>query len=960
MEKTLGPGFPWQALDGTNAEALLTALRAQDPDTYAEWSLENARKVRPPFYSRFTLIELRLARDGLRRVRYVLAAPDALLPLTGSSGSLHAANEAEKLFLRDVDVLDYLRFFVFFLHGSEGPFTIVESEDELDLPAGAPDDDEVNLVRLRSRVRPLRVGGQDGQGRSLVPATIAYDGTLWRTTLAVATSGEVEMIDEKEPESLGSVEVPVCAYLDSPEVQAASRPPAAATAAAETAAPATADGAAADTDPAPSIEPEPTLLDETVSDRDITRAVVSVLLADAVRERIGNTLLKRFNSQTQADEPIAQLARFVTGSHPIIIIESDIPFVEDIVAGLIEPGLGEPGKPSVDRAKAVSGDDLRCFLDLSGIATGDYFLISFHAYRSLWDAEWMGHELAIHSSTVLIGCDRLVDVPEPLRRVADLVLTLPRIDRRLFPRIFMRALGAPPPTNWDRGGPDWTRYLIAADFHAPRRLRLSPAQAVQYLRQRVRTRLRQVSAVDSPSLSSLHGLGEARQVAEDLIADIRAAQSGAIPWSAIDRGLLLVGPPGVGKTTLARAIARDCGVRFIVASAANWQAAGGLDAHLRAMRSDFNEARRYAPSILFIDEIDSVGNRALLTGPNAQYQTEVINAVLEQLHGFHAREPVVVIAATNNVEMVDPALRRAGRLDQTIVIPLPNVASLQRMFADRLAPHRKDGNLADDVRERGLAELAFGLTGADVDFFVRGAARRARKRGQPISQEDLVAEVTRRPRGSPETRRRPLEEMRRTAVHESGHAVVQLTNRGGDNDVALVTIIPRTDGSLGFVATIPREGNGLTRRSALERIETALAGRAAEELVYGADDVGLGAGGPSTSSDLAVATGIATLLVCQSGLGHDGGLHWTSAPTVAQTRQIDRLLRSAYRSTLARLKTHRSLLDRLTEALVQEQELDRGQLKALLSSHGVQQPGPRRRAAARPANRRRPNPRRRR
>jgi ATP-dependent Zn protease len=152
----------------------------------------------------------------------------------------------------------------------------------------------------------------------------------------------------------------------------------------------------------------------------------------------------------------------------------------------------------------------------------------------------------------------------------------------------------------------------------------------------------------------------------------------------------------------------------------------------------------------------------------------------------------------------------------------------------------------------------------------------------------------------------------------------------------------------------------MTRRSALERIETALAGRAAEELVYGADNVGLGAGGPSTSSDLAVATGIATLLVCQSGLGQDGGLHWTSTPTTAQLRQIDRLLKNSYRATLARLRTHRTLLDQLSEALLLEQELDRRQLRAIVSSHEAQLGKARARARAARSTRRVPSKRRRR
>ena len=434
-------------------------------------------------------------------------------------------------------------------------------------------------------------------------------------------------------------------------------------------------------------------------------------------------------------------------------------------------------------------------------------------------------------------------MPEPLRRVADLVLTLPRIDARLFVEVFQKVLGAPPPVAWDKDGADWTRYLLHTDFHAPLRLKLAPTEAIAYLRERCKARLAQVSAGTSPRLEELHGLGEARQVAEDLIADIAAARAGKIAWSAVDRGVLLVGSPGTGKTTLARAIARACEVKFIHASAAQWQSTGALDVHLRAIRESFAEARRYAPAILFLDEIDSIGNREQLSGSNAVYQTEVIIAVLEQLQGIDPEEPVMVIAATNYVEKVDPALRRAGRLDQVVTIPLPNVAGLEQIFTYHLKPYRQAKEVGRDVDTKLLAQLAFGLTGADVEFFVRGAARRARKARRGMTQADLVAEITRRPRRPDSVVRLTPEEMRRVAAHEAGHALIGLLSPRAAHEITFVSIVPRTNGSLGFTATVPPEGAVMTRREVLERLQMVLAGRAAEELVYGKDDVGLGAGG---------------------------------------------------------------------------------------------------------------------
>ncbi len=168
-------------------------------------------------------------------------------------------------------------------------------------------------------------------------------------------------------------------------------------------------------------------------------------------------------------------------------------------------------------------------------------------------------------------------------------------------------------------------------------------------------------------------------------------------------------------------------------------------------------------------------------------------------------------------------------------------------------------------------------------------------------------------------------------MHEAGHSVARMISSTRGEDLTFASIIPRMDGTLGFVASVPTDTQTLTRRTLLEQLETVLAGRAAEEVVFGGDDVGTGAGG-AEGSDLAVATRLATFVVCQSGLGDGGGLQWTQSPTVDQQRQIDELLRRSYSGVLARLETHRQLLDRVAEALERKQELSKKELRALAVS----------------------------
>ncbi len=913
MEQTPGPAVRFRPLARGDAGALLQALGAAAPARFAGASVVLARVAELPFYRRHRLIDLRLAgADGIERA-FLLQAGDGLLWLDGRASSIHLANDREQLSLADAHLLDYVRFFLFFVRGEEQAFTLIESPDPL-----PPD--------ARDAFRPLELKPPGEDGRPLVVATIGYGGGVFRSTFALSRSGEIEMVEDENVVVSG---ITAAALPTLPDLPPSPFPAIAALAATRQAAP-----------PAPE-SPTPAL-DATDSggDRRVTGSVVSVLLAEAAAAKIGHRLLQRFNTTVGAPGTLGPLARFVREFTPIILIEADIPFVEEVVAELLDPAKTVFSSSLTERANAAGSDDACCAVDTRSAQTRLY-LLSFHAYRRLWDAEWTAHRLAIGGATVLVGCQRRDDVPEPLRRVADLVLALPRMDARLFTDIFQQVFGTPPPAGWDADGSQWCRFLLHSDFHAPARLRLGAAEAVAYLRERSGERLSRVSADHGPSLAELHGLGEARQVAEDLIADIQAAHTGALPWTAVDRGLLLVGPPGTGKTTLARAISRACGVKFIVASATEWQAHGSLDAHLRAIRQTFAEARRYSPTILFIDEIDSLGSRELLSGPNAQYQSEVINGVLEQMQGLDPEEPVIVIGATNYEERVDPALRRAGRLDQVLRLPRPSVAALERIFEHHLAEYRRSGALADDVDSGALATLAFGLTGADVEFFVRGAARRARKARRPIGQADLVAEVTGRSRHADGAQRLSPAEMHRVAVHEAGHALCALLGETDRRVPAFVSIVPRANGTLGFVATAPAEGAIATRRAMAERLRMILGGRAAESLVFGEEDLSLGSGG-GRGSDLEVATRIATSLVCQAGFGADGALHWSEGPTAAQLRQVEGLLRSAYEDALRLLRRQRDALDRITAALVHEQEIDGAAVEALLASPAPETPRARR------------------
>lgn len=509
-------------------------------------------------------------------------------------------------------------------------------------------------------------------------------------------------------------------------------------------------------------------------------------------------------------------------------------------------------------------------------------------------------------------------LPPDLLRAADLRLTLPPLDPEGLGEVAAVLTGGPPAA------------LPSAEICAlvsPRTLGLArrPGQSADDLLERAARiaagGLRQASGPGT-SLGDLPGMPEAVAWGHDLACDLAAYAAGTLPWRDVDRGCLLAGPPGTGKTSFARALAATCGVPLVAASYAQWQSSGDghLGTLLRAMRASFDAARAAAPCILFIDELDSFQNRAAETR-HRDWWTSVIGGLLEQLDGLEGREGVVVLGATNHPGMIDPAILRAGRLDRSITIPLPDRTALAAI----LRVH-----LGDDLAGEDLARAALharGGTGADCAKWVRGARRRARGGGRAMDLEDLLAEI----RGGAGLR--PPEERRIPAVHEAGHALLQALECPGT--LRLVSI--REEAWSCGRTVIDRVDEDASEVWLGQQLRRLLAGRAAEQEVFG--QVTGGAGGPA-GSDLARATCLA--VNAETALGLSGRpLLWRGfrdGPEVAAlvlarpdiARRAETRLEAAYGEARALLRRHRAVLDAVVAALLEREVLEGAEVEAIL------------------------------
>jgi cell division protease FtsH len=442
------------------------------------------------------------------------------------------------------------------------------------------------------------------------------------------------------------------------------------------------------------------------------------------------------------------------------------------------------------------------------------------------------------------------------------------------------------------------------------------------------------------------GVDEAKDDLKEIVDFLKDPQKFQRLGGRIPKGVLLVGPPGTGKTLLARAIAGEANVPFFTISGSDFvEMFVGVGAS--RVRDMFEQAKKNAPCIVFVDEIDAVGrHRGAGLGGGNDEREQTLNQLLVEMDGFEANEGVILIAATNRPDVLDPALLRPGRFDRQIVVPNPDLIGREKI----LRVHMRKVPLAPDVDPRVIARGTPGFSGADLANLVNEGALLAARRGKRVVTMSELEEAKDKVMMGAERRSMAMsdEEKKLTAYHEGGHAIVALNVKGSD-PIHKATIIPRGR-ALGMVMRLPeRDQLSVTREKLLSDLCVAFGGRIAEEMTFGHDKVTTGA-----ISDIEQATRMARAMVTRFGmsdelgpiayaenqeevfLGHSVSRTQNVSESTSQKidSEIRRIIDDSYNRAYQILSEHRDDLEKLAQGLLEYETLSGDEIIGLLK--GIQ------------------------
>ncbi len=449
------------------------------------------------------------------------------------------------------------------------------------------------------------------------------------------------------------------------------------------------------------------------------------------------------------------------------------------------------------------------------------------------------------------------------------------------------------------------------------------------------------------TFADVAGIDEAREELEEIVEFLKDPSKFARLGGKIPKGALLVGSPGTGKTLLARAIAGEAGVPFFTISGSDFvEMFVGVGAS--RVRDMFEQAKKSAPCIVFIDEIDAVGrHRGAGLGNGNDEREQTLNQLLVEMDGFEANEGIIIIAATNRPDVLDPALLRPGRFDRQVVVPRPDIEGRVKI----LEVHMKKVPLAPDVDSRTIARGTPGFSGADLANLVNEAALTAARKGKRLVAMAEFEEAKDKVMMGAERRSMVMteDEKRMTAYHEAGHAIVALHEPASD-PIHKATIIPRGR-ALGMVMRLPeRDSYSYHRDKMYANLAVAMGGRVAEEIIFGYDKVSSGASG-----DIQYATGLARDMVTKWGMSDKVGpvdyaqpegesfLGYSSSQPTHMSNEtaqlIDHEIKTIVEGGLTRAKTvlteNIDQLHLLAGALLEYETLSGDEIKKLIAGENI-------------------------